>query len=246
VAQNVFISGQTNPMVSREKVNRLGFINWKELYADTRDLFEHVGIDIEPTTMVSKLSVSMQQLVEIAKAISFDAKVLILDEPTSALSEKEIDRFFAVIRELTTKGVALIFNSHKLDEVFTIADQISVLRDGLMVGTLKKEEATRDEIIQMMVGRHIEDMYPPKSSGIEDVIFSVEGLSRSPYFQDVSFSLRKSEILGFAGLVGSGRTDVARAIFGADKPDSGKITLDGKEIRIGSPNEAVLCPRSEC
>lgn len=239
VAQNVFISGQTNPMVSREKVNRLGFINWKELYADTRDLFEHVGIDIEPTTMVSKLSVSMQQLVEIAKAISFDAKVLILDEPTSALSEKEIDRLFTVIRELTTKGVAIVFISHKLDEVFTIADQISVLRDGLMVGTLKKEEATRDEIIRMMVGRHIEDMYPPKSSGIGDVIFSVEGLSRSPYFQDVSFSLQKSEILGFAGLVGSGRTDVARAIFGADKPDSGKITLDGKEIRIGSPNEAI-------
>jgi ABC-type sugar transport system ATPase subunit len=239
VAQNVFISGQTNPMVSREKVNRLGFINWKELYADTRDLFEHVGIDIEPTTMVSKLSVSMQQLVEIAKAISFDAKVLILDEPTSALSGKEIDRLFTVIRELTAKGVAIIFISHKLDEVFTIADQISVLRDGLMVGTLKKEEATRDEIIRMMVGRHIEDMYPSKSSGIGDVIFSVEGLSRSPYFQDVSFSLRKGEILGFAGLVGSGRTDVARAIFGANKSESGRITLDGEEIRIGSPSQAI-------
>lgn len=239
VAQNVFISGQTNPMVSRKKVNRLGFINWKELYADTQDLFDHVGIDIEPTTMVSKLSVSMQQLVEIAKAISFDAKVLILDEPTSALSEKEIDRLFTVIRELTTKGVAIVFISHKIDEVFTIADQISVLRDGRMVGTLKTEEATRDEIIRMMVGRHIEDMYPPKSSGIEDVIFSVEGLSRSPYFHDVSFSLRKGEILGLAGLVGSGRTEVARAIFGADDLDSGKIKLDGKEIRIKSPSEAI-------
>jgi inositol transport system ATP-binding protein len=239
VAQNVFISGQTNPMVPRKKVNGLGFINWKELYADTRDLFDHVGIDIEPTTMVSKLSVSMQQLVEIAKAISFDARVLILDEPTSALSEKEIDRLFNVIRELARKDVAIIFISHKLDEVFTIADQIYVLRDGRMVGTAKPEETSRDEIIRMMVGRHIGDMYPSKSSGIGDVIFSVEGLSRQSYFHDVSFDLRRGEILGLAGLVGSGRTDVARAIFGADDLDSGKITLENREIRIKSPSEAI-------
>jgi ABC-type sugar transport system ATPase subunit len=165
--------------------------------------------------------------------------VLILDEPTSALSEKEIDRFFTVIRELTTKGVAIVFISHKLDEVFTIADQISVLRDGLMVGTVKTEKKSRDEIIQMMVGRHIGDMYPSKSSGIGEVIFSVEGFSRRPYFQDVSFSLRKGEILGLAGLVGSGRTDVARAIFGADDRESGKVTLEGKEIEINSPSEAI-------
>ena len=239
VAQNVFISGQTNPMVPREKVNRFGFINWKELYADTRDLFDHVGIDIEPTTLVSKLSVSMQQLVEIAKAISFDARVLILDEPTSALSEKEIDRLFNVIRELARKDVAIVFISHKLDEVFTISDQVSVLRDGRMVGTADSEETSRDEVIRMMVGRHIGDMYPSKSSGAGDVIFSVEGLGRPPYFHDVSFTLRRGEILGLAGLVGSGRTDVARAIFGADDLDVGKITLEGKEIRIKSPSEAI-------
>jgi ABC-type sugar transport system ATPase subunit len=239
VAQNVFISGQTNEMVPRQKVNRFGFINWKELYADTRDLFDHVGIDIEPTTMVSKLSVSMQQLVEIAKAISFNARVLILDEPTSALSEKEIDRLFGVIRELTRKGVAIIFISHKLDEVLTIADQISVLRDGRMVDTVRTEETSRDEIIRMMVGRHIEDMYPSKSSGIGDVLFSVEGLSRRPYFHDVTFALRRGEILGLAGLVGSGRTEVARAIFGADALDAGEITLDGKDIRIKSPTSAI-------
>lgn len=239
VAQNVFISGQTNPIVPRQKVNRLGFINWRELYADTRDLFDHVGIEIEPTTMVSKLSVSMQQLVEIAKAISFDARVLILDEPTSALSEKEIDRLFNVIRELANKDVAIIFISHKLDEVFAIADQISVLRDGRMVDTVQVEETSRDAVIRMMVGRHIEDMYPPKSSGVRDVIFSVEELTRRPYFQDVSFSLRRGEILGLAGLVGSGRTEVARAIFGADELDSGKITLEGKQIQIKSSSEAI-------
>jgi len=239
VAQNVFIGGQTNPMVPRQKVNRFGFINWKELYADTQDLFDHVGIDIEPTTLVSKLSVSMQQLVEIAKAISFDARVLILDEPTSALSEKEIDRLFNVIRELARKDVAVVFISHKLDEVFTIADRVSVLRDGRMVDTVKAEETSRDQVIRMMVGRHIEDMYPPKSSRIGDVIFSVEGLSRQPYFHDVNFSLRRGEILGFAGLVGSGRTDVARAIFGADDLDAGDITMEGKEIRIQSPSVAI-------
>jgi inositol transport system ATP-binding protein len=183
VAQNIFSNGQTSSMASREKLNRLGFIKWKELYADTRELLEHVRIDIEPTTMVSKLPVSIQQLVEIARAISFDAQVLILDEPTSALSEKEIDHLYDVIRELKEKGVAVVFISHKLAEVFTIADQVSVLRDGKMVGTVKTEETSRDEIIQMMVGRHIEDMYPDKSSEVKDTILSVEGFSRPPYFQ---------------------------------------------------------------
>jgi inositol transport system ATP-binding protein len=239
VAQNIFSNGQTSSMASREKLNRLGFIKWKELYADTRELLEHVRIDIEPTTMVSKLPVSIQQLVEIARAISFDAQVLILDEPTSALSEKEIDHLYDVIRELKEKGVATIFISHKLAEVFAIADQVSVLRDGKMVGTVKTEETSRDEIIQMMVGRHIEDMYPDKSSEVKDTILSVEGFSRPPYFQDVSFDLRRGEILGFAGLVGSGRTEVARAVFGADKADSGQVTLGGEPIQIGSPREAI-------
>ncbi len=231
VAQNIFIG--------REKVNGLGLIKWKELYAETRAIFERLGIDIDPTTLVSKLSVSMQQIVEIAKALSFDAKVIIMDEPTSALSETEVDYLYAIIRELASKGIAIVFISHKLEEVFAIADQISVLRDGRMVGTVRTEEASRAEIIQMMVGRHIEDMFPPKSSGIGEPIFSVEGLSKPPYFQDVSFSLRKGEILGFAGLVGSGRTDVARAIFGADDAESGRIILEGKEIRLNSPREAI-------
>ncbi len=231
VAQNIFIG--------REKANGLGLIKWKELYAETRAIFERLGIDVDPTTLVSKLSVSMQQIVEIAKALSFEAKVIIMDEPTSALSETEIDYLYAIIRDLASKGIAVVFISHKLDEVFSIADQISVLRDGRMVGTVKTEETSRDEIIHMMVGRHIEDMFPPKSSGIEEPIFSVERFSRPPYFQDVSFSLRKGEILGFAGLVGSGRTEVARAVFGADEAEAGRITLEGKEIRIHSPREAI-------
>lgn len=240
VGLNIFSSGQRSPLVQREKVNRLGFINWKQLYADTRDLFSHIGLDIDPTTPVSQLSVGVQQLVEIAKAISFDARVLILDEPTSALSEKEIERLFTVIRELVQKRqVAIVFISHKLEEIFAISDQISVLRDGYMVGTVDTKKATQDQLIQMMVGRHIEDMYPGKSSNIQEVMLSVEGLSRPPYFHDISFSLRRGEILGLAGLVGSGRTEVGRAIFGADKLHAGRIILGGKEVRIDSPRQAI-------
>jgi ABC-type sugar transport system ATPase subunit len=231
VAQNIF--------AGREEANRIGLIRWKELYSETSALFERIGVDMDPTTLVSKLSVSLQQIVEIAKALSLHAKVIIMDEPTSALSENEVDRLFAITRDLTSKGVAVVFISHKLGEVFEIADEISVLRDGRMVGTVTAGAASRDQVIQMMVGRHIGDMYPPKSSQIGDVILSVEGLTREPYFRDVSFSLRKGEILGFAGLVGSGRTDVARSIFGADKPDSGTIALDGTQTSISSPREAI-------
>ena len=231
VAQNIF--------VGREKVNGAGFINWKELYSQTEAIFRRIGIYVSPTSMVSTLSVSMQQIVEIAKALSFDAKVIIMDEPTSALSDPEVDLLFNIIRDLTSKGIAIVFISHKLDEVFSIADQISVLRDGRMIGTVDTDKTTRDEIIQMMVGRHIEDIFPPKSSGTGQELFSVEGLSRASYFKNISFSLKKGEILGFAGLVGSGRTEVARAIFAADKLDSGRIILEGREIRPNSPGEAI-------
>ncbi len=231
LAQNIFLR--------REPVNGLGFIDWKKLYADTRAIFDRLGLDLDPKTLTSKLSVSMQQVVEIAKALSFDARVIIMDEPTSALSEKEIDRLYGIIADLTARGIAIIFISHKLDEVFHIADQISVLRDGHLVGTVETADTTREAIIQMMVGREIEHMYPPKGTDSGETLFAVEGLSREPYFRDVSFTLRKGEILGFAGLVGSGRTEVARAIFGADKVDAGNLTLDGKSVKHHSPREAI-------
>jgi ABC-type sugar transport system ATPase subunit len=231
IAQNIFIG--------RERVNQLGFINWKGLYEDTQALFDRLGVTLDPATLVSHLSVSMQQIVEIAKALSFDAKVIIMDEPTSALSEKEVDRLYAIVRDLTAKGLAIIFISHKLDEVFIIADEISVLRDGHMVGTVKTASTSRDEIIQMMVGRHIGDMFPPRSSGIGEEIFSVHGFNQPPYFHDISFNLRRGEILGFAGLVGAGRTEVARAIVGADPAESGTLSLKGKTFRPKSPREAI-------
>ena len=240
IAQNIFIG--------RERVNKLGFINWKGLYADTQALFDRLGVVLNPATLVSQLSVSTQQIVEIAKALSFNAKVIIMDEPTSALSEKEVDRLYAIVHDLIAKGLAIVFISHKLDEVFAIADEISVLRDGHMVGTVKTSATTRDEVIQMMVGRHINDMYPPRSTGVGEEIFSVQGFTQPPFFHDISFTLRKGEILGFAGLVGAGRTEVARAIVGADPAEAGILTLKGKTFRPGSPREAIeqgLCYLTE-
>jgi ribose transport system ATP-binding protein len=231
LAQNIFLR--------REPVNGLGFIDWKKLYADTTAIFERLGIDLDPKILASKLSVSMQQVVEISKALSFDARVIIMDEPTSALSEKEIERLYEIIADLTARGIAIVFISHKLEEVFHVADQISVLRDGQMVGTVETRQTNREAIIQMMVGRAIEQMYPPKSADIDGTLFAVAGLTRHPYFADVSFTLRKGEILGFAGLVGAGRTEVARAIFGIDKADSGKLTLNGAEVKFSSPREAI-------
>jgi inositol transport system ATP-binding protein len=231
LAQNIFLR--------REPVNALGFIDWKKLYADTRAIFTRLGIELDPKTLASKLSVSVQQVVEIAKALSFEARVIIMDEPTSALSAKEIERLYGIVADLTARGIAIIFISHKLDEVFRIADQISVLRDGHMVGTVDTANTTRDSVIQMMVGREIGHMYPPKSTGIREALFAVDGLSREPYFRNVTFSLRKGEILGFAGLVGAGRTEVARAIFGADKADAGKISIEGATVRFASPKAAI-------
>lgn len=228
-----------NIYLRREPINALGMIRWKKLYADTEAIFARLGIDLDPRTLAGRLSVSTQQVVEIAKALSFDARVIIMDEPTSALSEKEIERLYTIIDDLTARGIAIIFISHKLDEVFHVADEISVLRDGQLVGTVKTADVDRDTIIRMMVGRDIADMYPPKAAAVDGAFFSVEGLSRAPYFQDVSFELRKGEILGFAGLVGSGRTEVARSIFGADKADSGRVTLNGKEMHFPSPRHAI-------
>ena len=231
IAQNVFSH--------REPVSRSGFIKWTELYGRTRELLESLGLDIDPRRPVGGLSVGVQQLIEIAKALSTNAKVLILDEPTSALSEKEVDILYKVIEDLKSRGVTSIFISHKLPEVFKVADVISVRRDGRLVGTVRKDETTPDEIIRMMVGRPLGDMYPAKSAEVGESILSVESMTRVPAFSDINLQLFRGEILGFSGLVGSGRTVVARAIFGADRIDSGKIMLDGKEVKIGSPWDAI-------
>lgn len=231
VAQNIF--------VRREPTKALGMIDWRRINADAGDLFARIGVDISPTELVGNYSVGIQQIIEIAKAISFDAEVIIMDEPTSALSESEVDRLFGIIADLKAQGVAIVFISHKLGEVFRIADRISVLRDGEMVGATKPVDSSPDEIIRMMVGRSFDDLYPPKGVVGDEVILEVRELSHPPLFHDISFSLRKGEILGIAGLVGAGRTEVARAIFGADSYSSGSIALAGERLDIKSPREAI-------
>ncbi len=231
VAQNIF--------VRREATTALGFINWKQLNQEARKLFERIGVDISPTRLVGSYSVGIQQIIEIAKAISFDAKVIIMDEPTSALSETEVDRLFRIIADLKQQGVAIVFISHKLGEVFRIADRVSVLRDGLMVGELDPQTSSQPEVIRMMVGRRIQDLYPQKHGESGGVILEVASLNKPPLFHDVSFALRRGEILGIAGLVGAGRTEVARAIFGADSYASGSIRLNGEALTLRSPRQAL-------
>jgi ribose transport system ATP-binding protein len=178
--------------------------------------------------------------VEIAKALSLDAEVLIMDEPTSSLTEQETRLLFKVIRDLKASGVGIVYISHRLDEMAEIVDRVTVLRDGRYISTDDFASITVDDIVTRMVGRSLEDKFPERTSRpTEDVIFSVEGLARNGVFSDVSFSLRRGEILGFAGLMGAGRTEVARAIFGADPLDAGKITFNGRELSINSPQDAI-------
>ncbi len=240
VAENIYCR--------REPTWLPGFIDWKRMRRDAGRLFSRIGLDINPDVKAGELSVAWQQMVEIAKALSLDARVLIMDEPTSALSDSEIDHLFGIIGNLRQQGVGIVYISHKLSEVFTIADRISVLRDGLLVDTVPAAATDTNEVIRLMVGRDMTDLYPPKAEKIGQEIFRVEGLNLAGKISDVSLSLREGEILGFAGLVGSGRTETARAIFGAEKPSSGKVVLRGKTLRIRNPADAIregICYLSE-
>ena len=240
VAQNIFIGREI----------RKGFIiDDKAMVEKAQALFDEYGIAISPSAPVKELSVAQMQMVEILKNISQEASVLVLDEPTTALSSKEVEDLFKMIRKLQEKGVCIIYISHKMDEILAIADSITVLRDGVMVRTLRKEEATRDLIIQLMVGRQIFSELK-SSSEIEEgapIALRVNKI-RSKALHDVSFTLRKGEILGFAGLMGSGRTEVARAIFGADKVEILDMEINGEKASIRSPTDAInhgICYLSE-
>ncbi len=231
VTENIFLR--------REKRNPLGLNDWRAMTGAAAKVFERIGIDIDPNALAGSLSVGMQQLVEVAKAISIDAKLLIMDEPTSSLSEKEIDELFKVIGDLRNQGLAIIFVSHKLSELFKIADRVTVLRDGRRVATAETSSLTRDHLIQMMVGRQLAALYPPRASTIGDVVFSCKNLSRFGTVRDVGFEVRRGEILGLAGLVGAGRTEAMRALINADSRSSGRFWLEGVEIQIEDPAAAL-------
>jgi ribose transport system ATP-binding protein len=234
VAQNIFIG--------RESMRRGGlFLDEQEQNRRASELFRKLHMRIDPTETLGRLTVGRQQMVEIAKAVSHDLRVLILDEPTAALTEREIDELFAIMRDLRSRGVAMIHISHRLDEIHRITDRVTVMRDGEVVSTHPTPEITKQEIINTMVGRAIYEEPKSKSAVPDDapVVLKVSNLNAGPLVQDVSFSLRRGEILGIAGLIGAGRTETARAIFGADPIESGTIEINGKPVTIGSPMDAV-------
>ncbi len=228
-----------NIWIRREPVNRFGIVNSGEMRRRTVELFEKLNIDLDPDTEVGQLSVANRQMVEIAKAVSFNSDVLIMDEPTSALTEKEVDHLFMIIRALKAEGKGIIYITHKMNELFEIADEVSVFRDGKYIATKPSREVTRDEIIQMMVGREITQMFPKETVEIKDVVLSVKDLTLKGVFHDVTFDVRAGEILGIAGLVGSGRSNIAETIFGVTPASSGSIFIDGKQVNMSSPRVAM-------
>ncbi len=232
VSQNIFIG--------REFMK--GFaIDDKKMIEESKKLFEELHIDINPRDKMSDLTVGKQQMCEIAKAISHKAKVIIFDEPSAALTEKEIEDLFAIIRDLREKGLAIVYISHRMDEIKVITDRVTVMRDGGYVGTLITKDCTKEDIINMMVGRVIYEDPKTESRVPKDapVVLKVEHLNAGRMVQDVSFELRKGEILGFSGLMGAGRTETARALFGADPKTSGDIYVNGEKVTINSPQDAV-------
>ncbi|MBP1934468.1 sugar ABC transporter ATP-binding protein [Ammoniphilus resinae] len=230
VAENIFFG--------RLPKKALGRVNWNKLYQDTEVLLEEVGLEINPRTRVGLLGVAQQQLVEIAKALSHESKVIAMDEPTSALSYKEIERLFLLIEKLKKKGVGIIYVSHKFDELFRITDRITILRDGEKVGEVKTKETDSEELISYMVGRQLSNLYPKMDVTPGDVAFQVKGLT-SDKVKDINFYVRKGEIIGFSGLMGAGRTELARAIFGLDQTHEGQIIIEGKEVPRNSAKIAV-------
>ena len=231
VAENIWIR--------REPKNRFGFVDHAELRRRTQDLFDRLSIDIDPEIQVRKLSVASRQMVEIAKAVSFDSDILIMDEPTSALTDKEVEHLFRIIRQLRGQGKGIVYITHKMNELFEIADEFSVFRDGKYIGTHASSDVTRDDIIRMMVGREITQMFPKQEVPIGEVVLSVKNLTVEGVFRDVSFDLHEGEILGVAGLVGSGRSNVAEALFGVVPATSGQISINGQPVRIDSPTKAM-------
>lgn len=230
IAENIFLG--------REPVNQARKINWKKLYADSQLLLDQLGMKESPKTQVAELSVGKQQMVEIAKALSFHSKVIIMDEPTGALTMTESETLFRVIGELRKEGTSVVYISHRLPEIFQICDDLTVLRDGKLIGEREISQVNEDTIIEMMVGRKLSEQYPRIVCVPGEETLKAEGLSNR-FVKDISFSVRKGEILGVAGLMGSGRTELARTLYGIYRADQGTIWLDKKAVQISNPKQAL-------
>jgi ABC-type sugar transport system ATPase subunit len=232
VAENIFLG--------REPVRRGGRLDWNAMWAKSREVLSFLDAPLDPKGPVGRLSVANQQLVEICKALVLTAKVIIMDEPTSSLTEHEVRQLFALIRRLRERRITILYVSHKIEEIFEICDSVTVLRDGRHIGTLEKTATTPDQVMSMMVGRSLSMMFPQRTARRGELLLSVRGASRPGEFQDVSFDLYEGEILGFAGLIGAGRTELARALFGASPLGAGQVSLHGRPIgRFTHPSRAL-------
>ena len=231
VAENVF--------AGRHLRTGLRVVDWKAMRRETARILGELEVEIDPDTPVRGLGVADRQLLEISKALSSSARLLIMDEPTAALSPNEVEHLFATVRRLRDRGVAILYISHRLEEVAALADVVTVIRDGRHIETRSSGELSQAEIIRLMVGRSLDQLFPKEEAEIGDVVFRAEGLSRAGLFSDVSFELRRGEIVGLAGFVGAGRTEVARAIFGVDPLDAGAVWIDGRRFRPRSARAAL-------
>jgi len=232
VAENIFLGREP----------RRGFpgvIDQAALFREGARRLADLGVDIDARAVVARLGVAEQQMVEVAKALSIDAKVLVMDEPTSALTDKEIDRLFFVIRSLKARGVAVIYISHRMEELYQIGDRVTVLRDGRLIGTRAIADTAMDALVRMMVGRDLTEKFPKEPVPVGEELLRVEGLTRHGVLHDISFTLRRGEVVGLAGLMGSGRTELARAIFGADPIDAGRIFVKGRQEYLNTPRAAI-------
>lgn len=232
VSENIFIGREP-------KFGLLPVVNYRELKRKTLSLFKEIGIEINPDAKLSTLSIAEKQVVEIVKAISYNSDIIIMDEPTSALSDKEVEKLFEIIRKLVATGKSIIYISHKMDEIFEISDYVTVLRDGKYIDTKSIKELNKQTLITLMVGRELCDIFPKTIAEIGEVALEVRNLSIKGEFTDISFQVRRGEILGISGLMGAGRTEVMETIFGARKADSGEVIINGKSIKTGRPRDAI-------
>ena len=233
------LSVEENLFLGRLPVNRLGKVNWKQVRRQTIQFLKDEGLPYSPAQKLKTLTVSDIQMLEIIKAVTNNAQIIIMDEPTSSITEKEVAQLFKKIGELKAKGVSIIYISHKMDEVFKIADDITVLRDGSVVSTDRAEDLDLDTVIARMVGRKISNIYPREDVAIGEKAIEVEHFCQKGIFEDISFYARRGEIVGFAGLVGAGRTETMRAVFGLDPHESGVVKINGKEVSIKSTSDSI-------
>jgi ribose transport system ATP-binding protein len=234
-----YLTAAENIFLGHQPLGRFGLINHQKMNRDAQELLENLGVDVAPRRMVAELAVAQRQLVSIAHAVSIDAKIVIMDEPTSPLTERETEMLFNIIRNLKQSGIAIVYISHRLEEVFEIADRVTVLRDGKLIKTMPVSETNLDEVISLMIGRSVSELFQKEIVPIGEPVLKVQHLYRQGFLENISFTLRQGEIIGLFGLAGAGRTDLARVLFGAEPMDEGEILLNGTELRSKTPNKSI-------